>query len=96
MGGWDRHLGGNFIRLFQVSHLQAVSVRFGGKICCWVLFLTKINLQKKSSFFFLPTGFGSIIGMFEEENYFFLKNVIGAANIAAGNIFLWLSGSWIH
>lgn len=29
--------------------------------------------------------------MFEEENYFPLKNVTDAANLVAKNVFLWLS-----
>lgn len=70
-------------------------VRFGGKYVAGFHFLPKLTCKKINFFFFLPTGFGNEIGMFEEENYFPLKNVTGAANLIAESIFLWLSESWI-
>lgn len=56
-----------------------------------IYFLPKSTCKKKRWFFFLPPWFGSEIGMFEEENYFPLKNVTDAANLVAKNVFLWLS-----
>lgn len=93
---WDKHLGGNLIGLFQISHLQALSVRFGGENMVLGFISYQNEAEKKSFFSFLPAGFGSKIGMFEEEDDVSLKNVTGAANLVAENIFLWVSETWIH
>lgn len=98
-GVWDGHLGGNLSRLFQVSHFQASLVRFrwGGEYFYGFHALPKSTCKKKKVVLFglgfflgflLPPQFGNEIGVFEQENYFPLKNVIDAANLVAKNIFL--------